>query len=329
VHGGSGVDVYTRRLAAALTAAGVDVVVQTFAHAFQFQPTLLGRVPQPRGTDIILANSWNAVAFVRPGVPLISVCHLCVHDPALAPYKGIGQRAFHAYRLRGLEAAGYRAAAAVVAVSEATATQVEMLFPGTRVDAIHNGIDIDVFSPGPAPGPRATDGVELLFVGNPSRRKGADLLPAIMRRLGPGHRLRYTSGLRHRQPLPAAANLYPLGCLDEIAVRDAYRRADLLLFPTRLEGFGYAVVEAMACGTLVVGSRAAPLPELIEHGCTGLLCPVDDVDAFVETIAGLAADRTRRQRLGDAARQAACARFSIGDMAQRYLDLFERVLAGR
>ena len=322
VRAGSGVDIYTRRLAAALTTTGVDVVSQGFAHGFQYSPSLMSLIPAPAGTDVILANSWNAGAFARRGAALVSVCHLCVFDRALAPYKTHGQRLFHDHWVRRFEAQGYAAADAVVAVSRDTAGQVERAFPGIRVQIIHNGVDTGFYCPGAEPKEARADGLDILFVGNLSRRKGADLLPAIMSRLGHRHRLYYTCGRKPGERLPAAPNLHPLGRLDETAVRDAYRRADVVLLPTRLEGLPLAALEGMACGRAVVTSRVGSLPELIEHGETGWLCPVDDADAFAAAIDTLSRHPARRHAIGAAARQVIEQRFSAAAMARRYLALF-------
>lgn len=325
VRAESGVDVYTHRLAGALTAAGVEVVSQVFPHRFQYLPELLRSVPVPAGTDVVLANSWNAAAFARPGTALVSVCHLCVFDPALAPYRSRAQRLFHDHRIRGLEARGYAAAHAVVAVSRDTARKVERAFPGVRARTIHNGVDPDFHCPGDTRKAPRADGLDILFVGNPSRRKGADLLPAIMRRLGSGHRLYYTGGRKPRERLPAAPNLHPLGRLDQTAVRDAYRRADVVLLPTRLEGLPFAALEGMAHARAVVASRVGSLPELIDHGRTGWLCAVDDVHAFAAAIDTLFQEPERRHAIGVAARGAIERRFSAATMARRYLDLFREL----
>lgn len=315
-------------MARALGRLGVSVHVQAFPQALQHCPWLLAAAPPPPGVDLVLANSWHAFAFARPGIALVAVNHLCVADPALTPYRSRRQAFFHRRLVNAFEARSYRAAAAVVAVSDYTAEQVRRQCGGLEVTTVANGVDTDFLRPGEADGGGRADGLDLLFVGNLSRRKGADLLPRIMRRLGPQYRLFYAS-LRAGERLPPAPNLYPLGCLDENRLRDAYRRADLILFPTRLEGLPYVVLEGMACGKPVVASDVASLPELIAHGQTGVLCPLDDVDAFVLAVKGLQQDAARRMEIGGAARRTIVTRFPESLMAERYLRLFETVLAQR
>jgi glycosyltransferase involved in cell wall biosynthesis len=84
------------------------------------------------------------------------------------------------------------------------------------------------------------------------------------------------------------------------------------------EPFGLSVVEALACGTPVIATNRGSMPELIDHGVTGFL--VEGVDAAVDAIG----------RIGDidraACRAAVSARFTVGHMADRYLDLYRSIL---
>ena len=83
---------------------------------------------------------------------------------------------------------------------------------------------------------------------------------------------------------------------DELVAR--YRRADAFVDTSLYEGFGFQVLEAMACGTPVVASNTTSIPELV--GDAALLCPPGDVDAFaaalrrLRTEEGLADDLRRR-----------------------------------
>jgi len=114
----------------------------------------------------------------------------------------------------------------------------------------------------------------------------------------------------------------PLGRLSKTELREAYRRADILLFPTRFEGFGLAAAEAMACGTPVVTTNCSSLPEIVEDGVNGKLCNVDDVDSFAKAVVELASDWKQLGKMGRRARATVLERFTIGEMAQKYLNLF-------
>jgi glycosyltransferase involved in cell wall biosynthesis len=96
--------------------------------------------------------------------------------------------------------------------------------------------------------------------------------------------------------------------------------ADAALFPIDWsEPGGTAVTEALALGTPVVGYRRGCLPELVEHGRTGLLVEPGDEDTLAAAIAG-AADLDPRECRREAAR-----RFTPGRMAERYLRMYEQV----
>lgn len=323
VRSGSGTDIYTRQLAGGLRAAGHEAIVQGFRHSFQYAPGLLGRVPPPPGTTVTVANSWNAFAFARPGIPLVVVEHLCIFDPGYLPYRRLAQAVFHEAIVRRYEMKSFRAAQAIVAVSDHIRQSLAETLGVQATHVIHNGVDTALFSADSAPAPPAPDEpFRLLYVGNLSQRKGVDLLPGIMRALGPDYRLDYTTGLRGSQTLTDLPNAHAIGSLSHQQLREAYRQARVLLFPSRLEGFGLAAAEAMACATPVVCTARSSLPEIVEDGTTGLLCPMDDVQAFVRAVRYLRENPEVLAAMGQRARATAVQRFSLDTMVARYAALF-------
>ncbi len=324
---GSGSDVFTSRLAAALTNEGHRVTTTGLARYWQYLPWGLKTLKAPADTDITIASASYGFAVRRPGNKLIAVEHHCVLDPTYRPYRSWFQAIYHQGLLRAFEKASLMAADAIVAVSRYTAGSLTRAMGCDGIDVIANGIETDFFCPSPEGKPPLSDRpVRLLFVGNLTRRKGADLLPDIMNRLGPGFELHYTSGLRTDGSASRSSNMKPLGRLDRRQLRDAYRRADLFLFPTRFEGFGYAVVEAMACGTPAVVTDCSSLPELVEDGVTGRLCPIDNTEAFANAVRDLAGNETGLRDMGQRARAVAVERWSLPRMARDYSELCERVL---
>ncbi len=327
VRCGTGTDVFTQSLARGLQSAGHQVVLQPISHQWQYFPWRLKLLPVPDGTHVVIANSWNGFAFARPHLKLIVVEHHCIFDPIYTPYRSFVQGLFHEIFVRRFELKSFSRADAIVAVSQYTAKSLKESLDVEVTEVIYNGIDVGFFSPESRLVKQSNDEVfRLLFVGNLSARKGADLLPEIMDRLGDGFELKYTSGLMSNGALADQPNTHHIGRLSQQDLQQAYVDADALLLPSRLEGFGYVAVESMACGTPVIATRCSSLPEVIEDGVTGLLFNPEDIDAAVEAIRELAGDRKRRLRLGKSARMRAENEFSIDRMTKRYLDLLQRVL---
>jgi GalNAc-alpha-(1->4)-GalNAc-alpha-(1->3)-diNAcBac-PP-undecaprenol alpha-1,4-N-acetyl-D-galactosaminyltransferase len=85
-----------------------------------------------------------------------------------------------------------------------------------------------------------------------------------------------------------------------------YRAASIFVLPSRFEGTPDALLEAMNCGLAPIVSDASPGPlELVKHLETGMVVPVNDVEALSRAILRLARDRALRERLGEAARRRA------------------------
>lgn len=326
IRGGSGTDVYTRRLAQALERQGIATELTWFPSYFQIAPFLLRRSQPPPGIHIIHTNSWNGFAFRYHPIPLVVTVHLNVLDPVYKPYKSVAQRLFHGIAIRRYEEASFRAASAVTTVSESTRRSLHHTTNGKPVQVIYNWVDTTSYSPAVDYRPPSSRPFQLLFVGNLSRRKGADLLGPIMRELGPGFELQLTSGIRGYKVKGLTENMNPLGRItDEGRLIEIYRRCDALLFPSRLEGFSLAPLEAMACGKPVIATHASSLPEVVVHGVTGFLCPRDNIAAFAAACRKLADNHQLLLSYGEAARRRATEFFSQEVIIPRYIALYEKL----
>ena len=329
IQGGSGTDVYTRRLADALGRHGITTEVTWFSAQYQFAPFLLRGISPPSGTGVIHANSWNGFAFKRSGIPLVVTEHLNVSDPLYSPHKNLPQRLYHEALVRRFMAASFQAASAITAVSHFTAAGIARTLGAYPVQVIHDWIDTQAFSPESDNRRPPHRPLRLLFVGNLSRRKGADLLTPVMEALGSEFELRFTSGLRRGTRIPKGPNMVALGRLTQDSeLIDAYRQCDVLFYPSRFEGFGLPLVEAMACGKPVIGTNTSSLPEIVEDGVTGILCPVDDVTAFAAACRKLADNPEMLHQYGQAAERRVKERFSEDLIIPRYVQLYESVVAG-
>jgi glycosyltransferase involved in cell wall biosynthesis len=104
--------------------------------------------------------------------------------------------------------------------------------------------------------------------------------------------------------------------------------ASLVLMPSRREGLPLVAIQAAQLARPVIAARVGGLPEVVEHGQTGLLVPVDDAGALAEAVAALLEDPSAAARLGAVARQRAAERFGW----RRYLDasdgLYRRLVDG-
>lgn len=101
---------------------------------------------------------------------------------------------------------------------------------------------------------------------------------------------------------------------------------DLFLLPSAHESFGMAALEAMAYGVPVIASDVGGLPELIQNGKTGYLCPVGNVDAMANRALELLQDESKYAEFSHAARIDACDRFCSSKIIPQYIALYERVL---
>ena len=102
--------------------------------------------------------------------------------------------------------------------------------------------------------------------------------------------------------------------------------SDLFLLPSAQESFGLAALEAMACEVPVVASRVGGLPEVIEHGVSGFLHPLDAHDAMAESAIALLTDPARHRSVAQAARHRVLTRFCAEDVVPRYEACYQAVL---
>lgn len=327
IQTGSGTDVFTLRLAYALQQRGHDAIVQFFGHHHEPCPALLHRVQPPAGIDLIHGNSWSAHAFARPGIPLLVTEHHYIEDPAFLPLRTPLQRAYHSMLISPQVRRSYGRADAITAVSSHTASAMQSNGIG-KVPVIHNWVDLEQFAPQPDNQVRRAGPIRGLFVGNPSRRKGSDLLPTLAAAVGPDVELLCLGGLRENAP-SSTDTLRRLPRRAASAMPALYSSVDMLVVPTRYEAFGYAALEAMACGLPVVGFASTGTEEVCEAGTTALLSAVDDVPALVANIRRLAEDPGLRAQLGRAGRIRATSQFNEDTALQKYLQAYQQLIDAR
>lgn len=109
---------------------------------------------------------------------------------------------------------------------------------------------------------------------------------------------------------------------------DWYRRADIFVSTSTYEGFGLAVVEAMAASTPVIAVAVGGVTDLVVEGETGYLVPLDDPQALHTRLKALLDDPDARARMGSAGQARAVARFDVSGMVEAYLDAYDQILLG-
>ncbi|GAC1341857.1 MAG: hypothetical protein NVSMB23_13980 [Myxococcales bacterium] len=226
-----------------------------------------------------------------------------------------------------------RAADAFIAISRPIRAELEAAgVAPSAIRDVRNGVDVEGFHPADE-GERARlraalglpPGPLVLSAGRIAREKGVDVLvaawPAVAARV-PGARLCILGDGAERatlsRTLPEA--LWVGGVPD---VAPYLRAADAFALPSRTEGMPVALLEAMACGLPCVATAVGGTVEVLEDGFSGRLVPSEDparlADGLVEALSG--------RPWGAAARAQVVRRFSLDDVADRYVEIYLSLLA--
>lgn len=260
-------------------------------------------------THLVHADLYGAIAARLRGVRLVSTKHN--DDPfRLGPFRHVE---------RGLGRAADRIVAITDALRRFTIEQVGVR--EDKVETIHYGLDGPPEAWGENP-PDDVSGRIVLSIARLVAQKGVDVAIRALADLGAGHTLVVLGEGPERATLERlAADLgvcvHLAGRVPDVAAW--LRRADVYVQPSRWEGFGLGVLEAMHAGLPVVASAVSSLPELVVDGETGLLVPVDDPAALA------AALERATPALGAAARERARTEFSVERMATKHAELYERL----
>jgi glycosyltransferase involved in cell wall biosynthesis len=115
-----------------------------------------------------------------------------------------------------------------------------------------------------------------------------------------------------------------LGFVEDAELAALYRGCFAFVYPSRYEGFGLPVVEAMACGAAVIATRCTSLPEIV--GSAGLLVDPESTGGYFDAMLTLSTDEARRQALRAAGSEQA-ARFSWPAAANTLRAIYGRVTA--
>lgn len=354
----TGVGRYVYMLHAGLRAAGVDAVrvapslppltgvgytmlrkLGLDARAFFGTYPVWAQYPRADVYHLTSQNLASLLLFRRPPGKVVVTVHDIIpymlrNDPQLSSYHSAADRLFDRMAMAGL-----RRADQLIAVSHYTKrTVVEHLgIAAAKLDVIHEGIDHTRFRPLDVPPTiRARYGLPanrryLIYVGSEDPRKNLEVLVralADLRWALPDVEL-IKVGRAHfdaeRQKLLALAG--ELGVadaihwLDDVPEEDLpalYNLADVCVMPSLYEGFGFPVIEAMACGTPVVVANASSLPELA--GDAALLFQPNDSRELVAKIVTTLCPPVQREQMRSIALQRAQAFGSMRDIDSTLLN---------
>ncbi|MCY6412406.1 glycosyltransferase family 4 protein [Acinetobacter sp. VNH17] len=320
----TGTDNFTEQLVIALNQRGFQAEITWLPHHAEYLPWLVPTPQKPDWANIVHINSWLAPKFIPKNLPVVTTVHLCVQDNIIQPYKSLAQHLYHKFWITLIEQHALEHANVVTCVSLYTKNKVQNIFNIKNIELIYNGIDIEKFKYKDST--HTNKPFKLLFAGSSSIRKGFDLLPLIMEQLGDEYELIFTSNTL-QSPINLPQNMKPIPyCKTQEEMLSLYHSVDALIFPSRLEGFGLVVVEAMACGLPVVIANSSALTELVEHSVTGFLCEKDNIQDFVQTIRYLNQHPELCIQVGKQARETAITKFNIDNIVNQYINLYSKAL---
>ncbi len=326
-----------------LVASRIGFLPELFAFSFRAFRRIADELRAGRRFDLVhdvQCLGYGLLGLRAMGLPVVTTVHhpltvdrraSFIRDETLL--QAIGTMKFYPIGMQSFVA---RRLDAIFTSSEIGRRQIVQDF-GVRPERLHNlrnGLDTELFSPDPTVVKREH---EILCVGRSSDpNKGIrtlitalSKLPAHVRLVlvdddAPDNKVR-----RWAREVSVEDRVELTGRVDSAALIGLYRRAALVVVPSRYEGFGLPAVEAMACGTPVVATRAGALAEVVEFTGGGLLTPRDDPAALAAGIERLLADGELRAVLARRGRERVVEAYSWPQIAKATAEAYDALLARR
>lgn len=291
-------------------------------------PLLAGRVlralraerPDLVHTHMVHADAYGSFGAHTLRTPFVSTRH---NDDRylLGPFRYVDRAMMHGVR-------------SIVAISNAVrAFHVRAGLPEEKLVTIHYGLDGPPTRPSEVAPEQAgvPDNAPLvLAVGRLIEQKDHSTLLAAFARVRESHPDAMLAilgwGPLEQATKERAAALGLDGSvlvLGRVEPRDWLARADVFAHTSRWEGFGIVLLEAMHSGLPVVATSVSAIPEIVADGTTGYLAPPGDAGSIAQRLSQLLDDPELRRTLGDAGRARARAEFSVAQMTDRTLAVYE------
>ncbi len=334
-------------LTARLREMGEPVVVLEASRVAPRAPAAIAEVARSEGADLIASQGVVANFYARAAARVCGLPHMAtVHSDLSFDYPGTARRL--AFSLVDRMLAG-RTAHYLVPSEYLRRRLLSRGVPAERISVVYHGIE-----------PHSIVSTGTSRPGVASQRTSPDEDAAASERppvLGSIGRLHHTKGfdlLIRALPLishPPSVELIIWGegeeraslekLIEELGLGDRVRlpgyapkvnRAlagmDIFVQPSRAEGFGLTVVEAMSAGLPVVVSQAGSLPELVADGKSGVVVRGDRPADLARELESLLAERGRRERLGAEAARQARRRFTVERWLDQTTAVYEQAAGG-
>jgi alpha-maltose-1-phosphate synthase len=300
--------------------------------------------PGMNSAQLLHSHTWYANLAGHLGAMLYDIPHvMTMHSlEALRPWKA--EQLGGGYTVSSwCERVAAASAAAVVAVSDGMRADIMAAYPeipAERIRVIRNGIDTTEYRPDPNTDVLERYGIDLarpyvIFVGRITRQKGVPVLLRAASGLIPEAQLVLLAGAADTQEQLAEVTELVDGLratrsgvfwipemLPKHDVIQLLTHATVFAIPSIYEPLGIVNLEAMACGTAVVGSRTGGIPEVVADGETGLLVPAGEPEPLAAALNTLLSDPDRAATMGQAGRKRTVAEFGWPAIAAQTADLY-------
>jgi alpha-maltose-1-phosphate synthase len=317
--------------------------------ALQTVSTDLAMTAGAEGANLVHSHTWYAnlgghLASLLYGIPHVVTMHSL--EP-LRPWKA--EQLGGGYAISSwCERVSATAAAAVIAVSNGMRDDILAAYPDidpSKIRVIRNGIDTSEYVPDSGFEVVERYGIDLsrpyvIFVGRITRQKGVPVLLRAAAELDPSAQLVLcagqadtpelldeVTGLVHGLRDTRSGVVWIPEMLPKHDVIQLLSHAAVFAIPSLYEPLGIVNLEAMACGTAVVGSRVGGIPEVVEEGVTGLLVSPDDPASLAMALNTVLTEPSLAKSMGQAGRDRAVAEFGWQAVAEQTAALYSELVS--